>query len=43
MGAVSNALPAVKGESDYVCRASFGAGLREFLEHIEATQIARPA
>lgn len=36
MGAVSNALPAVKSESDYVCRGSFGSGLREFLEHIEA-------
>lgn len=38
MGAVSNALPDVKRESDYVCRNSFGAGLREFLEHIEGMQ-----
>jgi hydroxymethylpyrimidine pyrophosphatase-like HAD family hydrolase len=40
MGAVANALPAVKRESDYVCRDSFGAGLREFLEHIEKMQTA---
>jgi hydroxymethylpyrimidine pyrophosphatase-like HAD family hydrolase len=42
MGAVSNALPMVKSESDYVCRASFGAGLLEFLEHIERLQEAGP-
>lgn len=36
MGAVCNALPAVKKESDYVCRQSFGCGLKEFLEYIEA-------
>jgi hydroxymethylpyrimidine pyrophosphatase-like HAD family hydrolase len=41
MGAVANALPAVKKESDYVCRDSFGAGLREFLEHIEEMRDAR--
>ncbi len=41
MGAVANALPAVKQESDYICRDSFGAGLREFLEHIEDMQAAR--
>ncbi|HEY3272186.1 MAG TPA: HAD family hydrolase [Methanocella sp.] len=41
MGAVANALPAVKRESDYVCRESFGAGLLEFLEHIEEMQDAR--
>ncbi len=41
MGAVSNALPAVKSESDYICKGSFGAGLREFLEHIEHTQVAK--
>jgi hydroxymethylpyrimidine pyrophosphatase-like HAD family hydrolase len=35
MGAVANALPAVKLESDYICRNEFGAGLREFLEYIE--------
>lgn len=35
MGAVSNALPIVKGESDYICRGSFGTGVREFLEYIE--------
>ncbi len=40
MGAVSNALPAVKSESDYICKGSFGAGLREFLEHIEGLQDA---
>jgi len=39
MGAVSNALPAVKQESDYVCRHSFGCGLKEFLEYIEARRI----
>jgi hydroxymethylpyrimidine pyrophosphatase-like HAD family hydrolase len=38
MGAVSNALPAVKSESDYICKKSFGAGLLEFLEHIESMQ-----
>jgi hydroxymethylpyrimidine pyrophosphatase-like HAD family hydrolase len=41
MGAVANALPAVKSESDYLCRDSFGAGLREFLEHIENLHVAR--
>jgi hypothetical protein len=41
MGAVANALPAVKQESDYICRNEFGAGLREFLEHIENLQAAR--
>ena len=41
MGAVANALPAVKQESDYICRSEFGAGLREFLEHIENLQAAR--
>jgi hydroxymethylpyrimidine pyrophosphatase-like HAD family hydrolase len=41
MGAVSNALPAVKMESDYICRESFGEGLREFLEHIEKMQAAK--
>jgi hydroxymethylpyrimidine pyrophosphatase-like HAD family hydrolase len=41
MGAVANALPAVKQESDYICRDSFGAGLREFLEHIENPKAAR--
>jgi hydroxymethylpyrimidine pyrophosphatase-like HAD family hydrolase len=40
MGAVANALPAVKRESDYICKDSFGAGLREFLEHIEDNQAA---
>jgi len=39
MGAVANALPAVKQESDYVCRQSFGCGLKEFLEYIEARRI----
>lgn len=39
MGAVCNALPAVKKESDYVCRQSFGFGLKEFLEYIEARGI----
>ncbi|OPY25951.1 MAG: Phosphoglycolate phosphatase [Methanocella sp. PtaU1.Bin125] len=43
MGAVANALPAVKSESDYVCKRSFGAGLLEFLEHIERLQEAGPA
>jgi hypothetical protein len=41
MGAVANALPAVKQESDYICRNEFGAGLREFLEHIEEMQAAK--
>jgi hydroxymethylpyrimidine pyrophosphatase-like HAD family hydrolase len=41
MGAVANALPAVKRESDYICHNSFGAGLLEFLEHIESAQAAR--
>jgi hydroxymethylpyrimidine pyrophosphatase-like HAD family hydrolase len=41
MGAVSNALPAVKRESDYICKDGFGAGLLEFLEHIESTQVAK--
>ena len=41
MGAVANALPEVKRESDYVCRGSFGAGVREFLEHIESLQDAK--
>jgi hydroxymethylpyrimidine pyrophosphatase-like HAD family hydrolase len=36
MGAVYNALPAVKKESDYVCQQSFGCGLKEFLEYIDA-------
>lgn len=35
MGAVCNALPAVKKESDYVCHHNFGVGLQEFLEYIE--------
>ncbi|CAJ37056.1 putative hydrolase (HAD superfamily) [Methanocella arvoryzae MRE50] len=39
MGAVCNALPAVKKESDYVCRQSFGFGLKEFLEYIETRAI----
>ncbi len=38
MGAVANALPEVKRESDYVCRSSFGEGLIEFLEYIEELQ-----
>jgi hydroxymethylpyrimidine pyrophosphatase-like HAD family hydrolase len=38
MGAVANALPAVKMESDYICHDSFGYGLLEFLEHIEEMQ-----
>ncbi|HUL61977.1 MAG TPA: HAD family hydrolase [Methanocella sp.] len=42
MGAVANALPAVKAESDYVCRHEFGAGLREFLEYIEGMQPGVP-
>ena len=41
MGAVANALPAVKRESDYICRQSFGEGLKEFLEYIEDMQAAR--
>lgn len=39
MGAVCNALPAVKRESDYVCKHDFGFGLKEFLEYIEARRI----
>jgi hydroxymethylpyrimidine pyrophosphatase-like HAD family hydrolase len=42
MGAVANALPAVKRESDYICRNEFGAGLREFLEHIETQSATAP-
>jgi hydroxymethylpyrimidine pyrophosphatase-like HAD family hydrolase len=36
MGAVSNAIPAMKQEADYVCDLGFGEGLREFLEYIDA-------
>ena len=39
MGAVCNALPAVKRESDYICKHDFGFGLKEFLEYIEARRI----
>lgn len=44
MGAVCNALPAVKKESDYVCKHNFGCGLKEFLEYIEARRgsVSRP-
>ena len=41
MGAVANALPEVKRESDYVCRGEFGAGLKEFLEYVEGLQEAK--
>ncbi len=36
LGAVSNALPEMKGAADYVCKLGYGEGLREFLEYIEA-------
>jgi hydroxymethylpyrimidine pyrophosphatase-like HAD family hydrolase len=36
LGAVSNAIPAMKQEADYVCDLGFGEGLREFLEYIDA-------
>jgi len=39
MGAVCNALPIVKQESDYVCKQSFGCGLQEFLEYIETRRV----
>jgi hypothetical protein len=34
LGAVSNALPAMKAAADYVCQESYGKGLREFIEYI---------
>ncbi len=38
LGAVSNALPEMKGAADYVCKLGYGEGLREFLEYIEASR-----
>jgi hypothetical protein len=34
LGAVSNALPEMKAAADYVCKESYGKGLREFIEYI---------
>lgn len=34
LGAVSNAIPAMKATADYVCEHSYGKGLREFIEYI---------
>ncbi len=36
LGAVSNAIPAMKAEADYVCKQGYGKGLREFIEYIDA-------
>jgi phosphoglycolate phosphatase (TIGR01487 family) len=36
LGAVSNAIPAMKDAADYVCEHGYGKGLQEFLEYIEA-------
>lgn len=36
LGAVSNAIPEMKLEADYVCQRGFGEGLCEFLEYIDA-------
>jgi hydroxymethylpyrimidine pyrophosphatase-like HAD family hydrolase len=35
LGAVSNAIPELKGTADYVCKHSYGKGLREFIEYID--------
>ncbi len=36
LGAVANALPAMKAAADYVCTHGYGEGLEEFLEYIDA-------
>ena len=33
LGAVANAIPAMKTAADYVCKESYGKGVREFIEH----------
>ncbi len=33
LGAVSNAIPAMKAAADYVCKESYGKGVREFIEY----------
>ena len=33
LGAVSNAIPEIKAASDYVCKGSYGKGVREFVEY----------
>lgn len=40
LGAVSNAIPELKSEADFVCRHRFGEGLLEFLEYIDNGQMA---
>ncbi len=39
-GAVHNARPGVRAESDYICKASVGAGVREFVRGPLSDQIA---
>jgi hydroxymethylpyrimidine pyrophosphatase-like HAD family hydrolase len=39
LGAVSNAIPELKSEADFVSQHSFGGGLREFLEFIDKRQM----
>lgn len=36
LGAVSNAIPEMKATADYVCKHSYGKGLQEFIEYIDA-------
>lgn len=36
LGAVANAIPAMKDVADYVCGQGYGKGLQEFLEYVEA-------
>lgn len=36
LGAVSNALPEMKEAADYVCRESYGKGLREFIDYVRS-------
>ncbi|HEY3422036.1 MAG TPA: HAD family hydrolase [Methanocellaceae archaeon] len=40
LGAVSNAIPEMKREADFVSQHEFGEGLLEFLEYIDKRQIA---
>ncbi len=40
LGAVSNAIPEMKHEADFVCQHDFGEGLQEFLEYIDKRQMA---
>lgn len=39
LGAVSNAIPEMKSEADFVSRHCFGGGLLEFLEYIDKKQM----